>query len=112
MLSDRLAAALPLMSDASSLLISLDDKESAILREAIRPIALQRLGEFVWRTRNTDNRVVTNFSLDHESVHVYVKPGSALQGRIIDRSSFKNPDGDPRGDYTTDPLTGKANAVL
>ncbi|MDC4567458.1 site-specific DNA-methyltransferase, partial [Acinetobacter baumannii] len=31
-----------------------------------------------------------------------------IQGRIIDRSDFKNPDNDPRGPYVTDPLKGKA----
>jgi adenine-specific DNA-methyltransferase len=30
---------------------------------------------------------------------------------VIDRTHYANPDDDPRGPYTTDPLTGKANAA-
>lgn len=65
------------------------------------------LGSICWRSRNTDNRVKTRLSVDHEYVLVYSK-GSPLVGRIIDRSDFKNSDGDARGAYVTDPLTGKA----
>ena len=61
-------------------------------------------------TRNTDNRVKTNFAHVHEYMLVYGGgPASSLQGRVIDRSDFKNSD-DERGPYVTDPLTGKATA--
>jgi len=92
---------------------SLNDDETfraGVLIEAISP-KYSRLGEFVWRTRNTDNRVISRLSVDHEYVHVFASRGGAIEGRVIDRSSFKNPDGDRRGPYTTDPLTGKANAA-
>jgi adenine-specific DNA-methyltransferase len=65
------------------------------------------LGTVCWKTRNTDNRVKTRLSVDHEYVIVYSK-GGPIQGRLIDRSDFKNPDNDNRGAYVTDPLTGKA----
>jgi len=65
----------------------------------------------VWNTRNTDNRIKTNFSPDHEYIFVYGKSQvSRIEGRVIDRSDFKNLDNDPRGPYVTDPLTGKATA--
>lgn len=113
MMEGRLRNAEPLLSDNGIFLCSLDDGQSAELKRlfADRVTTLRRLGEFVWKTRNTDNRVVTNFSVDHESVHVFSRPDASLLGRVIDRSSFKNPDNDPRGPYTTDPLTGKANAT-
>ena len=110
MISDRIELSIGLLSQNAPFLVSLDDKESPILREILRSQPVERLGEFVWRTRNTDNRVISNFSLDHESIHVFTLPGGKLSGRTIDRSSFKNADNDPRGPYTTDPLTGKANA--
>lgn len=110
MISDRIELSIKLLSKNSSLLVSLDDKESPILREILRSQPVERLGEYVWRTRNTDNRVISNFSLDHESIHVFTPIGGRLSGRTIDRSNFKNKDNDPRGPYTTDPLTGKANA--
>lgn len=111
MIFDRIQAVGRLSSDKGALFISLDDRESHILRATLHETGWQRLGEFVWKTRNTDNRVSTRFSVDHESIHACCRPGAVLEGRTIDRSNFKNPDNDPRGDYTTDPLTGKANAT-
>lgn len=67
------------------------------------------IGTICWKTRNTDNRVKSKLSVDHELVVVYSK-GGPIQGRVIDRSDFKNPDNDIRGPYVTDPLTGKATA--
>ena len=68
------------------------------------------LTSIIWKTRNTDNRLKTMLSVDHEYVFVYSMNKSPVQGRIIDRSDFSNPDNDPRGPYVTDPLTGKATA--
>ena len=68
------------------------------------------LTAIVWKTRNTDNRVKTMLSVDHEYVVVYSMKRSPVRGRFIDRSDFANPDNDPRGPYVTDPLTGKATA--
>lgn len=111
MMYDRIKAVGRLASDKGALFVSLDDRESPILRAIFHETGWNRLGEFVWKTRNTDNRVTTRFSVDHESIHACCRPGAALEGRTIDRSNFKNPDNDPRGPYTTDPLTGKANAA-
>ena len=70
------------------------------------------VGTFVWNTRNTDNRVKSYLSPDHEYIVVYSKRAQkAILGRVVDRSDFKNPDNDPRGPYVTDPLTGKATAA-
>ena len=103
----RVNASVALMSSDGAFTSSLDDKESPILRAILaQHPSLVRLGEFVWKTRNTDNRIITRFSQDHESIHVWAK--DAVAGRVIDRSHFSNPDDDPRGSYVTDPLTGKA----
>ena len=57
------------------------------------------------------NRIKTHLSPDHEHVLVYGRSqASRIEGRVIDRSDFKNTDKDPRGPYVTDPLTGKATA--
>lgn len=113
MLQTRLSLAFPLISEHGILACSLDDNESDNLNCLISTnlANLTRIGEFIWRTRNTDNRVKSNLSVDHEYVYIYAKPESKIYGRIIDRSDFKNPDNDPRGPYTTDPLTGKANSI-
>lgn len=99
--------------DEGILLVSIDGIEVHNLRAMLDEVFGEdrRVGEIVWKTRNTDNRVKTHLSIDHEYVLVYGKSQDAcLQGRIIDRSNFQNPDDDPRGPYVTDPLTGKATA--
>jgi adenine-specific DNA-methyltransferase len=113
MLDSRLPVGLNLLSKDGLFTCSLDDTELANLNCLIETSShgLSRVGEFVWKTRNTDNRVKTRLSVDHEYIFVYGYPDVSLRGRIIDRSDFKNPDDDPRGPYTTDPLTGKANAI-
>ncbi len=67
------------------------------------------VGTIAWRTRNTDNRVQSRLSTDHEYALLFSKK-KQVRGRVIDRSDFKNADGDERGVYVTDPLTGKATA--
>ena len=112
LIGTRLDLALPLLATDGVLACSLNDDETfraGVMFDGLSP-RLSRLGEFVWRTRNTDNRVLTRLSVDHEYIHVFAGRGTRLEGRVIDRSNFKNPDQDSRGPYTTDPLTGKANA--
>ena len=112
LLETRLLLARRLMCPQSVLACSLDDTESPSLNSmVVSRVGLNHLGEFVWRTRNTDNRVLTMLSVDHEYIWIFSPPGTQIQGRVIDRSDFKNPDNDSRGTYTTDPLTGKANAT-
>ncbi len=112
MMWPRLTLLGQLLSDSGTLVICIDDHEAHRLVE----IAIEILGEsaFVgsicWKTRNTDNRVKSNLSIDHEYSLLFSR-GSSLQGRVIDRSDFSNPDNDPRGPYVTDPITGKATAI-
>jgi len=111
LMHSRLVLASAFLSPSGILAVSLDNVESANLGKLLSGNAdFTRHGEFVWRTRNTDNRVMTMLSVDHEYIHVFGKLGAPIVGRKIDRSDFKNPDADKRGVYTTDPLTGKANA--
>jgi len=113
LIEGRLAIADVLLTETGVLACSLNDDETfraGVMIDASFP-RFSRLGEFVWRTRNTDNRVTSRLSVDHEYIHVFGDAGGSIQGRAIDRSGFKNPDNDPRGPYTTDPLTGKANAA-
>ena len=111
-IAERIDASEPLLRQQGILACSLNDDETFRASVMIEggSSRFARLGEFVWRTRNTDNRVLTRLSVDHEYIHVFAGRGVAIEGRVIDRSNFKNPDSDPRGRYTTDPLTGKANA--
>lgn len=110
MMYPRLSLLRELLADDGVALISIDDNESHHLRILMDEIFGEDLfiGQIVWKTRNTDNRLKSNLSTDHESVLVYAKPSGSLRGRVVDRSDFDNPDNDDRGPYVTDPLTGKA----
>ena len=102
-----------LLSDDGVLAISIDDNEFArliILLQEIFSLDENKIKVGCWKTRNTDNRVKSKISVDHEYVVFLSKSGLNMRGRVIDRSDFSNPDNDDRGDYVTDPLTGKATA--
>lgn len=113
MMYPRLVLLRQFLRDDGVILVSLDDVETGHLRLLMDDIfgASNRLGTIVWNTRNTDNRVKTHLSPDHEHIFVYGRTAAArIAGRVIDRSDFRNPDNDPRGPYVTDPLKGKATA--
>ena len=112
MMYPRLQLLKELLRDDGAIFVSIDDNEGHHLRMLMDEI----FGEenFVtlvtWKTRNTDNRLKSMMSVDHEHVVIYAMNRAPLRGRLIDRSDFDNPDNDPRGPYVTDPLTGKATA--
>ena len=96
------------------ILISSDDTELANLRLMLDELfgKTNFIGSFVWNTRNTDNRVKTHLSPDHEYISVYGRADQhAYSGGSSIEVTFKNPDNDPAGPYVTDPLTGKATAA-
>lgn len=121
MMYPRLELLRELLADDGIILVSIDDNEVHNLRAIMDELFgngpageadSNFMGCVVWKTRNTDNRVKSRLSEDHEYVLVYRKtPAGAWFGRTIDRSDFSNPDNDPRGPYVTDPLTGKATAA-
>ncbi|CAO3409310.1 site-specific DNA-methyltransferase [Azospirillum largimobile] len=112
MLYDRVKQGFMLQKSGGTFALSLDGNEAATHRLMFDSHVANAVmvGEFVWRTRNTDNRVTSRLSVDHEYIFIYAKDTGGLLGRVIDRSHYTNPDNDQRGAYTTDPLTGKANA--
>ncbi len=113
MMYPRLVLLRQFLTEDGVILISLDDVESGHFRLLMDEVFgfKNRLATIVWNTRNTDNRIKTRLSADHEYILVYGKSDNTrIEGRVIDRSDFKNPDNDPRGLYVTDPLKGKATA--
>ncbi len=113
MMYPRLVLLRQFLREDGVILISLDEVEAGHLRLLLDEIFgfKNHIATIVWNTRNTDNRIKTRLSPDHEYIFVYGKSEQAvIEGRVIDRSDFKNPDNDPRGPYVTDPLKGKATA--
>lgn len=112
MMFPRLQLLRELLTDDGIIFVSIDDNEQASLRLLMDEVfGLENfIGCIAWKTRNTDNRVKTMLSVDHEFVVAYSMNRAPLRGRKIDRSSFENPDKDPNGPYVTDPLLGYATA--
>jgi adenine-specific DNA-methyltransferase len=114
MIYPRLKLARNLLSDDGIIAISIDDNELASLRvvgdEVFGSSAF--IGALTWRRRPTsDSRIYSRVSVDHEYVLLYGRTSSSrLKGRGIDESKYKNPDNDPRGNWTSENLTGLATA--
>lgn len=110
-LYQRLTLARELLTSDGVILVSINDENRSrleLLMDEVFPG--RRLGSLVWRTKDTGNDLGQRFSHVHEHVLVYANPGFKFNGRATDRSKFRNPDKDPRGDWSPQPLT--ANKTL
>jgi len=112
MMYARLQLRKELLRDDGAIFVSIDDNEVHHLRMLMDEVFGEEnfVTALTWKTRNTDNRLKSMMSVDHEYVAISAINQSPLRGRVIDRSDFDNPDNDARGPYVTDPLTGKATA--
>jgi len=111
-LYQRLTLARDLLTADGVILVSINDENRArleLLMDEVFPG--RRLGSLVWRTKDTGNDLTQRFSHVHEHVLVYANSGFAFNGRATDRSKFRNPDEDPRGDWSPQPLT-KAHSYI
>ncbi|MFQ5899106.1 MAG: site-specific DNA-methyltransferase [Candidatus Methylomirabilia bacterium] len=112
MMYPRLQLLKELLSDDGAIFISIDDNEVASLRMLMDEIfgSQHRLGTLIWKARNfPDSRPKTGVSVDHEYVLVYRKSGQGrLMGKRRSEAKYSNPDNDPRGDWTSCSLLGKA----
>ena len=110
-LYQRLTLARELLTSDGVILVSINDENRArleLLMDEVFPG--RRVGSLVWRTKDTGNDLSQRFSHVHEHVLVYANPGFKFNGRATDKSKFRNPDDDPRGEWSPQPLT--ANKTL
>ena len=111
-LYQRLTLARELLTSDGVILVSINDENRArleLLMDEVFPG--RRVGSLVWRTKDTGNDLSQRFSHVHEHVLVYANPGFKFNGRATNRSKFRNPDNDLRGDWSPQPLT-KAHTFL
>jgi adenine-specific DNA-methyltransferase len=102
----RLTLARDLLTPDGAILVSINDENRARLELLLDEVFPgRRLGSLVWRTKDTGNDLSQRFSHVHEHVLVYANPGFKFNGRATDRSKFRNPDQDERGDWSPQPLT-------
>jgi adenine-specific DNA-methyltransferase len=112
MMMPRLYLAKNLLREDGMIFVSIDDNEIHHLRMLMDDIFGPEswLGTIVWKRRQvSDNRNITNVSVDHEYMLCYSHPAGRLLGSDKDLSKYKNFDGDPRGPWMSDNLTGLAN---
>ena len=111
-LFQRLTLARDLLTADGVILVSINDENRARLEMLMDEVFPgRRLGSLVWRTKDTGNDLTQRFSHVHEHVLVYANSGFSFNGRATDRSKFRNPDGDHRGEWSPQPLT-KAHSYL
>jgi adenine-specific DNA-methyltransferase len=102
----RLTLARDLLTTDGVILVSINDENRArleLLMDEVFPG--MRQGSLVWRTKDTGNDLSQRFSHVHEHVLVYANAGFKFNGRATNRSKFRNPDNDERGDWSPQPLT-------
>ena len=105
-LYQRLTLAKDLLTPDGVIMVSINDENRArleLLMDEVFPG--RRVGSLVWRTKDTGNDLSQRFSHVHEHVLVYANPGFKFNGRATNRSKFRNPDNDLRGDWSPQPLT-------
>jgi len=108
----RISLARDLLSPEGVILVSINDENRARLEMLMDEVFPgMRLGSLVWRTKDTGNDLSQRFSHVHEHVLVYANKGFKFNGRATDRSKFRNPDNDERGDWSPQPLT-KAHTYI
>jgi adenine-specific DNA-methyltransferase len=105
-LYQRLIIARDLLREDGVLLCCINDENRAKLELLLDKIFPgKRLGSFVWRTKDSANDAGGNLSQVHEHVLVYANRSFAFAGKPIAFDDYRNPDNDPRGDWTPQPLT-------
>lgn len=111
MLYPRLQLAKQLLSDSGVIFCSIDDKNQAYVKCLFDEVFKEHnfVATFIWekhKAPKNDNKYVT---LNHEYILCFAKQIESLQLNKFSRSeenikSFKNPDNDPRGVWTSGPL--------
>ena len=108
----RLEISKNLLSSRGTIFISIDDNELSQLKLLCDEIFGERnfIACPVRRSRKSQANLSKNISTIHEYVLIYRKNIEHELNKVeanLDLDSFKNPDNDPRGPYTTMPCTNR-----
>ena len=105
-LYQRLVIARDLLREDGALLVCINDESRAKLEMLLDKVMPgRRVGSFVWRTKDSANDAGGNLSQVHEHVLVYGNPQFQFGGKVLQLDDYRNPDNDPEGDWTPQPLT-------
>ena len=105
-LYQRLIVARDLLREDGVLLVCINDESRAKLEMLLDKVMPgRRVGSFVWRTKDSANDAGGNLSQVHEHVLVYGNPQFQFCGKVLLLDDYRNPDGDPEGKWTPQPIT-------
>lgn len=103
-----------LQSDDSPIFSSIDDGEQALLRIIMNAIygEYNFINNIIWQKKYAPSNDAKWLSDNHDFVIAYAKDKSEWRPGLLDRSesmlsTYKNPDNDPRGPWTSDNLSVK-----
>ncbi|MES2407672.1 MAG: site-specific DNA-methyltransferase [Pseudomonadota bacterium] len=113
MMYPRLVLLKQFLREDGVIFVSIDDNERDRLKLLLDEIFSEQnhAATFVWKRRTTpDSRNRNGISPDHEYVLTYRNSEKfKIAGQAKDLTKYTNPDGDPRGSWMSDNLTGLAN---
>ncbi len=105
-LYQRLMLSRDLLREDGVLLCCINDESRAKLEMLLDKVFPgRRIGSFVWRTKDSSNDAEGNLSQVHEHVLIYGNPLFQFFGKPLTLHDYRNPDNDPEGDWTPQPLT-------
>ncbi len=112
LMRDRLEIIRRLLSDDGSLWITIDDNEAHYLKVLCDEVFGRRnfVANVVWQKAYTANQTAKHLSNTHDHVFVYAKNVAIFKlGKLPrteeQKSTFSNPDGDPRGAWKAENLS-------
>ena len=114
MMRDRLEILANLISVDGSIWITIDDNESHYLKVLCDEIfgRANFIANVIWQKRFAPNSTAQFLSDSHDHIIVYSKDKSKWKRRLLPRDdaqnqSYKNPDNDPRGVWTSGDLSAR-----
>ncbi|SMX79173.1 adenine-specific DNA-methyltransferase [Brevibacterium sp. 239c] len=119
MMYPRLKLARNLLTDDGVVFVSIDDNESAALKQMLDEIfgASNFLATVIWEKVYSPMNSATQFASVHDYVHVYARNGADWASNLLPRTeeqdkAYKNPDNDPRGRWkSTDATAASGHAT-
>lgn len=111
MMAPRLVLARRLLREDGFLCVSIDENEAFTLRAVLEEIfgAENFAGTVVWKKGTGSNE--TDLVYVHEQVLIFRKSAAAMLGKLprseAQLATYRNPDGDPRGPWTSSDCTCK-----
>ncbi|WP_181881483.1 site-specific DNA-methyltransferase [Helicobacter sp. MIT 99-5507] len=117
MMNNRLELSKELLNDKGSMFISIDDKEQARLKLVCDEVFGEEnfVANFVWEKKGGRQNDAKFYSVNHEYILNYSKNLNFFTPNLLQRTdemleSYKNPDNDPRGVWTSITLQAKSGS--